>query len=246
MNPAHQPAPESDDEEVYTTAHDSAPDIPIGTTIAHGEALDVAEEVYADPLDFDDEHLTQLGLTLDFGPADLDANRAGVLSDVQIDRLENDLRTTYWPVIGVLAAVVLILGLTGVMSGSLLLFPMVFMMALALIPAVLLHLEREKLPDQPVKRTTLRVGGFSLMARRFGFVDEANATGKIILPVQGGKKVFAPQHLYKVLNASRTYIVYYVPVRTWTGYRALSIEPAEDIPAGSARKAKRRTKPKRG
>ncbi|MCD4684533.1 MAG: hypothetical protein K8S97_01170 [Anaerolineae bacterium] len=246
MQPVHQPAPQSDDEQAYAAAHESAPDIPVGTAIPHGDALHVQEEVYADPLDFDDDHLARLGLTLDFGPADLDANQSGVLSDLQLERLENDLRTTYWPVIGALAAVVLILGVTGALSGSLVVFPMLFMMALALIPAVLLYLEREKLPQQPVKRTTLRVGGFSLMARRFGALDEANATGKIKLPVQGGKQIFAPQHVYKVLKSGQTYIVYYVPVRTWVGYRALSIEPVEDIQKSSARKPKRKTKGKRG
>lgn len=243
MHPAHQPTPHPDDEQAYSDAHDAAPDLPIGMTLAHGDLFDVEEEVYTDPLDFYDEHLAKLGLTLDFGPADLAANQAGILSEHQLEHLERDLRWMYWPPTGVFAALTVVFGIVSVTTGTTrTVLPMILMMGLALISAVLLHLERARLPQQPVKRTMLRIGGFSLLARRLGFLDDASADENIKLPAEGGKPVFAPKHVYKVLKSGQTYIVYYAPVRTWAGYRALSIEPADEGQKGSVRKSKSKGK----
>lgn len=198
-----------------------------------------------DPLHFDDEHLTQLGLTLDFGPHDLEMNREGALSPDQIARLETDLRWTYWPAIIILALMVLFTGATSLQAGSFAAVPVVFLMVVAAIPAVLLHLERRNLPQQRVRATLLRIGGMSLIARRFGLTDDGEP--RIKLPVEGGKTLFAPRHLYKVLNANRPYIVYYVAVRTWHGYRALSIEPDGGTgPAASSAAPKPKRKTRRG
>ncbi len=202
-----------------------------------------------DPLAFSDSDMSKLGLTLDFGPADLDDNRDGALSPAQVARLETDLRWFYWPMIIGLVAVAFFIGVTSAVAGTLALVPVVFFMAAAAVPAVLLYVQRQGLADQPVLHTTLRVGGLSLVARRWGLIDESESGlgGNVTLPVEGGKKIFATKHLYKSLQSNRTYIAYYAPVRTWTGFRLLSVEPL-DAPEASDRreKPKRTRKPKRG
>ena len=200
-----------------------------------------------DPLAFSDSHMTKLGLALDFGPADLEQNQDGVLSMAQIDRLETDLRWFYWPMIIVLAGMAFFVGISSAASATFALVPVTFLMAVAAVPAVLLYLQRQRLADQPVLYTTLRLGSLSLVARRWGLFDDEGPGGNIQLPVEGGKKIFASKHLYKSLNANRTYIIYYVPVRTWSGYRLLSIEPL-DSPGDDAprSKPKRKLKGKRG
>jgi hypothetical protein len=97
----------------------------------------------------------------------------------------------------------------------------VLFLALAVIPITLMRLERERLPDRRVQRTTLRLGTLSLVARRWGLSDDDK------LPVPGGKPIFAPKPLYKALQANRGYILYYTPVRTLRGYRLLTLEPVE-------------------
>ncbi len=186
------------------------------------------------PLAFSDEHMARLGLTLDFGPGDLASNRDGELSLGQIARLEQDLRVFYWPMIAALVVLAFIIGVTGTLSGDLgALIPAVVVMGLAAIPAALLNQERTRLPDRPVRYTTLRLGGFSLTMRRWGIKEDEK------LPVDGGKPVFGPKHIYQVLQANQTYLAYYAPVRSWRGYRLLSLEPLE----GSAHpKPKRKMK----
>lgn len=198
-----------------------------------------------DPLAFPEEDMTNLGLTLNFGPADLEDNQDGLLSPAQVARLENDLRWFYWPMIGGLAGFAFLVGTASALSGQLALVPVVVLMALAAIPAALLNLERGRLPERAVLRSTLRLGGFSLVARRWGFFDEELAAGNVHYPVQGGKKVFGPKHLYKVLRSGQTYLVYYAPVRTWYGFRLLSLEPLEDAPPASRPRRKAKAKPKR-
>jgi hypothetical protein len=190
----------------------------------------------SDPLAFADRHLAELGLTLDFGPGDLAANQVGALTEPQIAQLESDLRWLYWPMIGLLALIAFLIGATSALAGTLTAMPFV-LMGLAAIPAVLLSRERAQLPDRRVQATTLRIGRFSLVARRWGVVDDSEAFGGVRYPVEGGKPVWGPKHLYKVLQPNRTYFAYYVPLRTWRGYRLLSIEPAED-------EAKPKAKPK--
>lgn len=200
-----------------------------------------------DPLAFSDSHMAKLGLTLEFGPADLEQNQDGGLSMAQIDRLETDLRWFYWPMIIVLAGMAFLVGISSAASATFALVPVTFLMAAAAVPAVLLYVQRQRLADQPVLYSTLRLGSLSLVARRWGLFDEDGPTGNIQLPVEGGKKLFASRHLYKALNANRTYVVYYAPVRTWSGYRVLSIEPldapGDDAPAS---KPKRTLRGKRG
>lgn len=188
------------------------------------------------PLAFADEHMARLGLTLDFGPGDLAFNRSGDLSPAQVARLENDLRLFYWPMIIVLALFSLMVGLVGALNGSLaVMLPALLLIGLAAIPAALLNRERQRLPGRTIQYTTLRMGGLSLTARRWGLNDDS------ALPVDGGKPVFAPKHLYKVLRANQTYLAYFAPVRTWRGYRLLSLEPRED----ALEKPKRHAKSKR-
>lgn len=197
------------------------------------------------PLAFVGAHMTQLGLTLDFGPQDLAANQDGYLTDAQIERLEADFRWFYWPMIGFLALIAFLIGVSSALAGTLTAIPFV-LLGLATIPAVLLKMERERLPDRTVKATTLRLGHFSKFARRFELVDERGPLGGVKYPVEGGKPIWGPHHLYKILNANRTYVVYYAPVRTWRGYRLLSIEPADTTSVKPKSPPKRKGKGKRG
>lgn len=200
------------------------------------DQYDLDEPIPNDPLAFADEHMARLGLTLDFGPGDLAWNREGELSPAQVARLEKDLRLFYWPIIGALAFAALVLFFIGaVNTGVGILFPILVLMGLAGIAAVQLNRERQRLPNRQVQHTTLRLGGLSLTVRRWGWNDDNT------LPVDGGKPVFAPKYVYQVLRANQTYLVYYVPVRTWRGYRLLSIEPHES----TIEKPKRKAKPKR-
>ncbi len=190
------------------------------------------EPVIDDPLAFADQHMARLGLTLDFGPGDLAFNRGAQLSPAQIARLENDLRLFYLPMSAALGVFALLIGLAGALGSAV---PMVMLalvlMGCAAIPAWLMRRETERLPDRVVVYTTLRLGGLALTARRWGLSDS--------LPVDGGKPIFAPKHLYKVLRANQTYLAYYVPMRTWRGYRLLSLEPHQ---GGTFEKPKRKTK----
>lgn len=174
-----------------------------------------------DPLAFADEQLQNLALALDFGPDDLAYNHEGELSPAQIARLEEDINQFYWPMIGGLALIACVIALVGMFTGQLLALPAVLFAVLMVIPVTLLRMERERLPDRQVQRTLLRMGTLSLVARRWGLSDERT------LPTAGDKPIFAPHSLYKVLQANRVYILYYTPVRTWRGYRLLSLEPAE-------------------
>jgi hypothetical protein len=193
-----------------------------------------AEPVMDNPLAFDDEHMARLGLTLDFGPGDLASNRDGELSPSQIARLEGDLRLFYWPMIVALVIFAFLIGVSGTVAGNIgVLIPALVVMGLAAIPAVLLNQQRARLPRRLVLRTTLRLGGFSLTIRRWGFRDSDR------LPVDGGKPVFGPKHIYNVLQANQTYLAYYAPVRSWRGYRLLSLEPLE---TGTYAKPKRKAK----
>jgi hypothetical protein len=195
-----------------------------------------AEPVMDNPLAFSDEHMARLGLTLDFGPGDLASNRDGELSPSQIARLEHDLRLFYWPMIAGLVLFAFLIAVSGTVAGNIgALIPALVVMGLALIPAVLLNWQRASLPDRQVLRTTLRLGGFSLTIRRWGFRESDR------LPVDGGKPVFGPKHIYNVLQANQTYLAYYAPVRSWRGYRLLSLEPLDtgDPYAKPKRKAKR-------
>jgi hypothetical protein len=188
------------------------------------------------PLAFSDEHMARLGLTLDFGPGDLATNRDGELSPSQVARLEGDLRLFYWPMIVALVIFTFLIGVSGTVTGNIgVLIPALVVMGLAAIPAVLLNYERARLPGRQVLRTTLRLGGFSLTMRRWGFREDER------LPVDGGKPVFGPKHIYNVLQANQTYLAYYAPVRSWRGYRLLSLEPLEtgDTYVKPKRKAKR-------
>jgi hypothetical protein len=194
---------------------------------------DLDEPVMDDPLAFADDHMTRLGLTLDFGPGDLACNRDGELSRAQIARLETDLRLFYWPMIAALTVIAFVIGVMGAINGQFsALFPALLLMGLATIPALLLNRERQRLPTRLVLHTTLRLGGLSLTVRRWGLKDDS------ALPVDGGKPVFGPKHVYRVLRANQTYLTYYVPVRTWRGYRLLSLEPIDNALEKPKRKAK--------
>ncbi|MBI5960836.1 MAG: hypothetical protein HY866_19010 [Chloroflexi bacterium] len=190
----------------------------------------------SDPLSFIDEQQRKLALALDFGPEDLMFNDEGKLSPAQIAQLNQDLLWFYGPMVAASTALALFFAMMGVFSGNALLLPGIMMLVLALIPALLLRQERERLARRRVQRTMLRLGTLSLTARRMGLLEGDT------LPVAGDKPVFAPKRLYKALQANRTYILYYTPVRTWRGYRLLSLEPTED--AVEFEKPKR--KPKRG
>ncbi len=192
------------------------------------------------PLAFPDEHMAQLALTLGFGPDDLAANQEGILTESQIARLESNLRWFYWPMIGALAAIAFLIGATSALAGSFTVVSFV-LLALAVIPALLLKRERERLPDREVLVTMLRVGRFSLTMRRWGIFDDDEMFGTVKYPVSavGGKSIWGPKHLYKGMQPNRLYLLYYAPVRTWRGYRLLSIEPAE------AEKSKVKSPPKR-
>jgi len=187
-----------------------------------------------DPLEFADDPLRKLALALDFGPDDLAFNRDGQLSPDQVTRLDQDLRYFYGGIAAMLAAVSVLLAVVGAVAGQLLLFPVLLFLGLAVFPAALLRMERERLPDRRVQRTTMRLGTLSLVARRWGLSDEDK------LPVPGGKPIFAPKPLYKALQANRGYILYYTPVRTLHGYRLLSLEPVEE--GFTAEKPKRKLK----
>jgi hypothetical protein len=182
----------------------------------------LAEAVHNDPLEFADEPIRKLALALDFGPEDLAFNREGQLSADQIARLDQDLRYFYGGIAGTLAAVAILLAFMGMVAGELLLFPILLSLILTVIPATLFRLERERLPDRRVQRTTMRLGTLSLVARRWGLSDDNT------LPVPGGKPIFAPKPLYKALQANRGYILYYTPMRTLRGYRLLTLEPVEE------------------
>jgi hypothetical protein len=187
-----------------------------------------------DPLAFADPDLVKLGLTLDFGPGDLACNQEGVLSPAQITRLENDLRLFYWPMSAAAAVFALIIVLTGIASGSLAsLFPALLVLSLGVIPVLLYRWEQMRLPQRFVRRTIVRIGGLSLTLRRWGLSDDDT------VKVEGGKAVFGPKYLYKVLRGNRNYIAYYAPVRTWKGYRLLSLEPSDEVVEKPKRKPKR-------
>ncbi len=175
-----------------------------------------------DPLEFADEALQKLALALDFGPDDLAFNREGQLTAEQIARLDQDLRNFYGWIAGMLVAVAILLAVVGVTAGQLLVLPVLLCLILAVIPIALFRMERERLPDRRVQRTTMRLGTLSLVARRWGLSDDDK------LPVPANKPIFAPKPLYKALQANRGYILYYTPVRTWRGYRLLTLEPVED------------------
>lgn len=194
-----------------------------------------------DPIDFADPHLTELGLALDFGPDDLAANQQGRLSLPQAALLDHDLRWFYGPMIGGLVILAFLIGLSSALNGELALFPVILLMALAMLPAYLLRQELSLLADRRVERTMLKLGSLGLVARRWGLVDTRGPFGGVNFPVMNDKPVFGPRHLYRMLNARRTYVVYYAPVRTWRGFRLLSIEPVTSPPPGTKpkRKAKR-------
>jgi hypothetical protein len=226
-----EPSPDYDPDD-YAYDHESEPD---QTAWPEEDAYwyDLDEPVMDDPLAFNDEHMARLGLTLDFGPGDLACNRDGELSPAQIARLETDLRLFYWPMIAVLSLIAFLIGVMGAINGQLsAFFPALLLMGLAAIPALLLNRERQRLPTRLVLHTTLRLGGLSLTVRRWGLNDEGT------LPVDGGKPVFGPKHVYKVLRANQTYLAHYAPVRTWRGYRLLSLEPMGSAPGKPKRKAK--------
>lgn len=189
-----------------------------------------------DPLAFGDDPMLKLALAVNFGPEDLAFNRDGELSPAQIDQLETDLRQFYWPMIGGLALLTFLLGGMSALGGQLLALPAALLMVAAVVPALLLKWERERLPERRVQRTALRMDTLSLFARRFGLRDDK------ALPAADGKPIFAPKPLYKALQANRTYILYYTPLRTWHGYRLLSLEPTEE----SSAPVKAKHKPKRG
>jgi hypothetical protein len=182
----------------------------------------LAESARNDPLEFADDPMRKLALALDFGPDDLAFNREGLLSAEQIDRLDQDLRHFYGGIAGTLASIGVLLTVVGTVTGQLLVLPVLMFLAVAVIPVALMRLERERLPDRRVQRTTLRLGTLSLVARRWGLSDDDK------LPVPGGKPIFAPKPLYKALQANRGYILYYTPVRTLRGYRLLTLEPVEE------------------
>jgi hypothetical protein len=227
MSSKYQAEPQPDDYYAYDEDEDDAADTDAWAT----DAL-----VMDNPLAFSDEHMARLGLTLDFGPGDLASNRDGELSLGQIARLEQDLRFFYWPMIAALVVVAFLIGVSGTLAGNISsLIPALIVMGLAAIPAALLNRQRASLPYCRVRRTMLRLGGFSLTIRRWGIKDEHR------LPVDGGKPVFGPKHIYKVLKANQTYLAYYAPVRSWRGYRLLSLEPLDSgsPTAKPKRKAKR-------
>jgi hypothetical protein len=227
MSRNYQAEPQPDDFFAYEDDEDDAVDSGVWSP---------GVPVMDNPLAFSDEHMARLGLTLDFGPGDLASNRDGELSPSQIVRLEQDLRLFYWPMIIALAVFAFLIGVTGIVAGDISnLIPALVVLGLAAIPAVLLNQERARLPRRQVRRTTLRMGGFSLTMRRWGIKEEKR------LPVDGGKPVFGPKHIYKVLQANQTYLAYYAPVRSWRGYRLLSLEPLESVSGYSKpkRKAKR-------
>jgi hypothetical protein len=227
MSSKYQAEPQPDDYYAYDENEDDAAD---------SDAWPPAAPVTDNPLAFTDEHMARLGLTLDFGPGDLASNRDGELSPGQIARLEQDLRLFYWPMIAALVVFAFLIGVSGTLAGDLsALIPALVVMGLAVIPAALLNQQRASLPQRRVRRTMLRLGGFSLTMRRWGIKDEQR------LPVDGGKPVFGPKHIYKVLQANQTYLAYYAPVRSWRGYRLLSLEPLDSGSPTSKpkRKAKR-------
>ena len=239
---SHDPQFARDDEhDDFAPAYDPDPD-PMYNDVPHIYAPHPAANR---PLAFADAHMTQLGLTLDFGPHDLATNQDGTLTGAQIEQLEADFRWFYWPMIGFLALIAFLIGVSSALAGTLNAMPFV-LLGLAAIPAVLLKMEREQLPDRPVKATTLRLGRLSKFTRRFDLMDERGPLGGVKYPVAGGKPIWGPHHLYKVLNANQTYIVYYAPARTWRGFRLLSIEPADPTIANPTHLPKRKGKGKRG
>ncbi|MBN1562707.1 MAG: hypothetical protein JXA10_02635, partial [Anaerolineae bacterium] len=140
-------APEPESEPVFNSLVDTDPDQQFNVRQAGPIAgyLDDLDDDAADyshtPLDFADERMTQLGLTLDFGPRDLAANRAGWLTEAQIERLAGDLRWVYWPIIIALVSIALVIGATSIAAGTLTALPFV-LLGLAAIPALLLKNER--------------------------------------------------------------------------------------------------------
>lgn len=194
---------------------------------------DVSSPEPDDPLQFSDDHMIRLGLTLDFGPGDLACNQDGVLSPAQIAQVENDLRWFYWSMVAALAVFATLFCMIGFFTGVLLLLlPALIVMGLSLIPISLYKRELLRLPLRQVQHTTMRIGGFALTLRRWGLSDDKQ------VPVDGGKRVFGPAHLYKVLRANQTYIAYYAPVRSWKGYRLLSLEPMDETWEKPKRKLK--------
>jgi hypothetical protein len=207
-------------------ADDGAENIPISDDLPRN-----------DPLACADEEQRKLALVLDFGPDDLMFNDEGRLSPAQIDQLNQDLIHLYGPMIGACILIALVFSLIGLSNGAPLLVPGLLVLALAVLPMGLLKHERDRLAQSRVQRTTLRLGTLSLTARRLGLMHDTP------LPVPGNKPIFDPgRKLYKVLRANQTYILYYTPVRTWRGYRLLSLVPTDD--ASEPEKPKR--KPKRG
>ncbi|MBI5960856.1 MAG: hypothetical protein HY866_19110 [Chloroflexi bacterium] len=191
----------------------------------------------SDPLSFIDEQQRKLALALDFGPEDLMFNDEGKLSPAQIALLDKDVIWLFGSMIALCGALALFFAVLSLfVFGSVTLLPALAPLLAAFVTVIMLKRVREQLPQAPVQRTTLRLGTLSLTARRWGLSDDDK------LPVPNHQPIFAPKHLYKALQANRTYILYYTPLRTWRGYRLLSLEPTED--AVEFEKSKR--KPKRG
>lgn len=177
-----------------------------------------------------ERHMLKLGVTLEFGPEDLEANRDGDLSPGQIEQLQAKMRRDNWIALGILSLVAFILGIIGINAGPFLLVGAVAIMLFTLWAASMISSELDSLPDREVKPTFIKFGRLSLMFRRWGSSDE---TAKF--KVERDKHITAPGYLYKVLRPNQEYCAYYVRVyRQLHLYRLLSIEPvggwADEVP----------------
>lgn len=197
-----------------------------------------------DPRSFFDQHQAELGMALDFGPDDLAANQQGMLSYPQIAQLDRDLRWFYGPIIWSLAGAAFLIAVSSTLAGTPAAVPIISLMVGALIATYLQRQERATLADRHVQRTMLKVRTLGLVARRWGLLDDRGPFGGVRYPVMNDRTVFGPRHLYQVLSARQSYVVYYAPVRTWRGFRLLSIEPFDD--ALPDEKPKRKSKTKTG
>lgn len=190
--------------------------------------------------DWQDGYDPALGAALRFSPADLTRNRDGELTPAQVRRLHHDLRWVYWPVIGGASGFAFFVGTTSLLAGSFALVPVVFLLLVATAAAVVLFVQRENLPLREVHESVLDIGRLALTAHRWGLVDD-DPMGRVQFKVDGGRRVFAPRGLVHAMRPNQRYFIYYARLRTWSGCRILSIEPADGMaPVGTRRKAKRK------
>ena len=197
----------------------------------------------------DDPHLVRLGALLNFAPNDLEANRRGMVTDAQVDLLWQDMRSGFWVAITLFSVLAFLMGFIGAFAIGTLpgLLPSISFMVLALISAVIMRTEQDRLPHARVVSTDIKLGRFAATLRQWGITGKYH--GKAVFNLPKGKKLSADDSLNKLLQANREYRAYYAPLRfAWGGYRMLSIEPLGQAPADPItwyEKSKRDKKKKR-